>query len=141
MVHYHQPHPPYIHPDFIGIEGPVDKPEEILKSDGKKRKLNISQCIQGSMRRFIGCEFTWKWLTRFGIEPMDYYGKIYKQYGIERIVSGYVDTLKLALIDVNRIIEKSKGKLVITSDHSKNFDGSQKNIEKQPVPWLEIDNA
>jgi len=138
IIHYHQPHPPYLHPDFIGIEGPVDTPEEILKM--KEKKFNILQCIQGNIRKLIGSNCAWNLLTRLGITPTDYYGKIYKRYGKERIVSGYIETLRLTLEEITKIIENTRGKVVITSDHSKNFDGGQKDIEKQPVPWMEIDN-
>jgi len=138
IIHYHQPHPPYLQEKFLGIEGPVDTPEEILKQIGVKRKFNFLEFFQGRLRKTLGCEKAWNIITGMGLEPMDYYGKIYKQYGREGLEYGYRETLKMTLKSINKIIVKNNINIVVTSDHSKNLDGSNKNLKKQSVPWLEI---
>lgn len=138
IIHYHQPHPPYLQDKFKGIDGPVDKPEEIIKQVGKKRAFDFLEFIQGRMRKTLGCEKTWSILLNMGMEPIDYYGKIYKLYGMEGLKSGYKETLKMTMKSIKDIIESNAGKIVVTSDHSKNIDGSTKNLRKQSVPWLEI---
>ena len=137
LIHYHQPHPPYLLPQFLNICEP-DTPEKIKKSINKKRRLNISQMIQGNMRRFLGSRLAWFLLILFGIEPKDYAGKVYKVSGWDGLVDAYKQTLIMVLKDINKIIDAKNGKLVITSDHSKNYDGSLKNLKSQSVPWLEI---
>ena len=138
IIHYHQPHPPYLQDKFIGIDGAVDKPEEILKNIGKKRKFNFYQFFQGRLRKTIGCKNAWYIMSKFGMTPLDYYGKIYVKYGMDELYNGYKETLRMSLESLNDVIRNKNGKVVITADHSKNFDGSNKNLKNQSVPWLEI---
>jgi len=139
IVHYHQPHPPYLQPKFKGIDGPVDKPEEILRQAGKKRKFIFNQFFQGRLRKTIGCKHAWDFIINLGIEPNDYYGKIYKLNGMKGLEYGYRETLKQAFHSVNTLIDTVPEKIIITSDHSKNLDGSNKNLREQYVPWLEVE--
>lgn len=139
IVHYHQPHAPYLLPEFLGM-GEIDTPEKIQQSikENKKKNKDLPHFLQGNMKKILGNERAWNWLIRLGMEPLDYYGKIYKLYGEEGLVRGYTETLKLVLDDVNRLIEACDRKIVITSDHSKNLNGSMANLKNEYIPWLEI---
>lgn len=130
IVHYHQPHPPYLQDKYLGLEE-VITPEEILENGSKNR---FGFFYQGCMRRFLGYERTWNWLLKLGITPLDYYGKIYQLYGRGGLVSGYTENLMLVLEELNRL----HGKIVITADHSHNLDGDTRTLKEQYVPWLEI---
>jgi len=140
IVHYHQPHPPYLLPEFKGIDTIVT-PELVLNriKENKTKNTDINCFIQGNMRKFLGAERAWKLLIGLGVTPRDGMGKVYKKLGYEAILRGYEENLKLVLNDVNRILDYYEGKIVITADHSKNYDGSTKDIGTQYVPWYEVE--
>ena len=136
IIHYHQPHPPYLMKEYLGI-GEIDTPDTIQNSI-EDTGFNFSNFYQGCMRRFFGYSRTWKWLTMFGVDPCDYYGKIYKKYGQDGLVRGYRKNLELALYEINRLIDVCNGKIVVTSDHSHNLNGDLRGLKEQFVPWLEV---
>jgi len=139
IIHYHQPHPPYLLPEFKGIDT-IATPELVQKNirENKTKNREIHCFIQGNIRKILGAERAWKLLIRLGITPRDGMGKIYKIHNMDGIIRGYTENLKMVLKDVNRLIDNYNGKIVITSDHSKNFDGSTKGLRDQYVPWLEL---
>lgn len=139
IVHYHQPHPPYLLSEYKNID-------KILTP--KQIQLNVKEngfgfLYQGKMRKWFGYERAWRWLIKLGIEPLDYYGKIYKKFGKEGLIRGYTENLKIVLRDVVELLEfihifQLNKKVVITSDHSHNLNGDIRNLNEQFVPWLEI---
>lgn len=140
IVHYHQPHPPFLSPEFKGMNE-SNTPDKILRiiADEKPPHNDFPHFIQGKLRNVLGSENTWKLLIRLGIEPLDFFGRVYKLYGTEGIIRGYIENLRLVLSDVTRLINKYNGKIIISADHSKNLNGSSKNLKNEYVPWLEIE--
>lgn len=134
IIHYHQPHPPYLLKEYLRIDK-INTPSTIMNNVNGNR---FSFFYQGCMRKFFGYSRTWKWLMRLGVEPCDYYGKIYKKYGHDGLVRGYRKNLELVLYEINRLIDVCDGKIVVTSDHSHNLNGDLRGLKDQFVPWLEI---
>jgi len=112
IIHYHQPHAPFVLPEYLDI-GELYRPEELLaifNGEKKSKKKSTLSFVQGGMKRFLGYEFTWKLLIGLGIEPHDYCGKVYKKLGKEGLLQGYVENLKLVLKYANVLIDSFDGK-------------------------------
>ena len=141
IVHYHQPHPPILLPNFLKIRTRITTPDKVLRRVDKEDEnptKDIPHFIQGNMRRFLGSENAWNILIKLGIEPLDGAGQMYKHLGKEEMIRGYKENLKLVLKDINRIIDSQNKKIVITADHSYNYDRSRKKLKKRYVPWYEV---
>jgi hypothetical protein len=141
IVHYHQPHPPILLPNFLKIRTRITTPDKVLRRVDKEDEnpaKDIPHFIQGNMRRFLGSENAWNILIKLGIEPLDGAGQMYKHLGKDEMIRGYKENLKLVLKDINRIIDSQNKKIVITSDHSYNYDRSRKKLKKRYVPWYEV---
>jgi len=141
IVHYHQPHPPFLDPAFRKIVKNIVTPElviNIMSGKVENKTNDLSNCIQRQMMRVLGSERAWKCMIKLGIEPHGM-GYTYKYLGMDKIIEAYKQNMMMALNSINRIISKSNGsKIVISSDHSYNFDGTKTRIRKAYVPWLEI---
>lgn len=140
LLHYVQAHPPYLY-DFLEKYNKIKfTPERCfeLKSKGKKESRNWKSFYQGVMRKYLGYERTWKLLKRLHIEPDDYYGKIYTDFGYDVLKEGYRYNVALVLFEIKRLLKDYEGEVLITADHSQTFTGDKKNVEKEFIPWLEI---
>lgn len=135
IVHYHQPHPPYLLEEYKEF-GEIDTPEKIQKNI--KKKFSFTECYQGRMCKSFGYERTWRWLSFLGVEPQSYYGQIYKKYGYKGVIDGYKKNLERAYNEVNRLIDKYDARFIVSSDHSHNLNGDLRGLKQQYVPWLEV---
>jgi hypothetical protein len=137
MVHFVQAHPPYLLPGYEEFNKIEYTPELCMKGQRSQRSF-----VQSMMRKRLGHERTWKILNTLGIEPIDYFGRVYKKFGMKGLTEGYRRNLELTLIEASRLINFFKihhpnDKILITSDHSQSYVG--KKVDKwEEVPWLEI---
>lgn len=141
IIHYHQPHPPFIDQAFRDIGSSIATPELILNmmdEQAKNKTHTVPHFIQGNMRRFLGAERAWALLIWLGIEPLDGMGKAFKHFGMDGIMDAYKKNMILVLNNLNKILLNVNKKIIITSDHSFNYDRSTKALKKRYVPWLEM---
>ena len=140
IVHYHQPHPPFLDPAFRKIRKSIITPELInnmMDEQAKNTSHTIPHFIQGNMRRFLGAERAWALMIWLGMEPLDGMGQAFKHFGMDGIMNAYEQNMIMVLKDINKLIATGK-KTIITSDHSFNYDRSTKALKKRYVPWLEM---
>ena len=105
ILHYVQPHAPYICYKGYGTKA------LIRKQYSKSRLLEF-------IMRHIKHETLWKIADRFGALPTDGVGYLWKEVGRDGIIKGYTEDLKLVLRYVKQLMDKyPKKKFVITSDH------------------------
>jgi len=140
IIHYVQPHNPYI---FYG-GGP-------LAFSGKPQTKNLTTILYKISNilspRVVSREMIWKIGGTLNLLPTGGRGDLWKKYGREGIIKGYTEDLKLSLKYVNKITKIfSNKKFVITSDHGEMLGENGKyghgNISKssilKAVPWFEI---
>jgi len=140
MVHYVQAHTPYLlkgYEEFNKIEYTPERCLDGVKK-GKKDSRRWNMFYQGVMRRYLGYERTWRWLLFMGIEPSDYFGRVYKKFGMKGLIDGYRDNMKIVLKEAKRLIDNSgRKKILISADHSQTYTGDRKNMRQELIPWLE----
>ncbi len=136
MLHYVQVHPPYLSEEYSKFNKIEFTPERAIKDLENGKRKSRKGFVQGVMRNTIGYERTWKLLSMLGIEASDGYGQMYQHFGMEGLINGYTINMKIVLNEIKRLLENYKGKVLITSDHSQNFNGSKKNMRKEYIPWL-----
>jgi len=153
MLHYVQVHPPYLsdeYSDFHKIEfTPENSIEEwetgirVLGKDGKtekkKKHIGYNSFFQGVLQNYLGRRRTWDFLNWLGVDIIDGYGRMYQKLGWEGLVKGYYINMDIILKEIKRLLKNYHGSVLISSDHSQNFDGGKKNIYEEPVPWLKFD--
>jgi len=144
IIHYHQPHPPFLNDEITKIRKSIITPEIVLARDNKKKDktATMEHFIQGNMRRFLGAENAWKLLISLGIEPLDGMGQIYKHFGMDNIKTAYEENMKIVLRSIASFLQNNdKLKIIISSDHSYNYDRSRAKLRKRSVPWFEINGG
>ena len=150
IVHYIQPHSPYI---TSGEQSNEDfRRSREIAANGSNRKKTKRRKLINKMKPLI--HLIWERI------PLKTRLKIKKSFGIELrtinkfVIDGkinelkqlYRKNLKIALEEVNKAIEHLQGKIVITADHGEGF--GEQGIWVHPagkdipilreVPWLEI---
>ena len=73
IIHYHQPHPPYLLTEYLGLED-VITPEKIIKAVNENINPHntFSHFFQGNLKRFLGHERAWKILINLNMKIMYY---------------------------------------------------------------------
>jgi arylsulfatase A-like enzyme len=135
IVHYLQPHYPYINlsrtePDARIKKKPIDRPEKGLGEFLNSIGLNVR-----TIKRLLG-------------RPSDQMGYIMNKYGVARLRDEYEENLVWVLEGVSKIITAVKGKVVITSDHGEML-GEHGKLGHEPylpkykeltdIPYLEVE--
>jgi hypothetical protein len=138
MLHFVQAHPPYLLPGYEEFNKIDYTPELCMKGQKSKRSF-----LQSNMRKYFGEERTWKIFKALGIEPVDYFGRVYKKFGMKGLTDGYKKNVELTLVEASRVINffkahHPKDKILLTSDHSQSFTGNKKGMKQELIPWLEI---
>ncbi len=143
ILHYMQPHAPYIY--YGGLANNVFF-EEIQKS--KRSLVNDLISYGGKFANyFVSHETIWRVGKIFGIRTAWRLGKLWEKYGREGIIKGYVEDLKLVLKFVKVIIDKYKNKnILIISDHGErlgekgNYGHAGKRVKELiEVPFHKVD--
>lgn len=141
IIHYHQPHPPFLDPAFRKIRKNIVTPksvQDLMNSKTKNKSHTLSHFIQGNMRKILGAERAWRLMIWARMEPLDEMGQTYKHFGMDGIMDAYKKNMILVLNNLNKILLNVNKKIIITSDHSFNYDRSTKALKKRYVPWLEM---
>lgn len=140
ILHYLQPHEPYI---LLG--GKNGKP-----TDGKKL-FNFNQKSSDIFNNILKILIKqrwgvlWKSQKYFGIKPQKYIGQVWYEYGNKGLKSVYEYELKRVLKYVKMLVDTISANWLITADHGErlgeNFKyghGGSRDKEVIEVPWLKI---
>ena len=122
IIHYNQPHQPII-----------SDPSLVKKDWHRFRKRIIDEGVK-SVKKDLDAQNVWHYAMR---------GEI----SMDRIKKGYAENLRLVLEEVERLLEKLEGKIVVTADHGECFGdywlyAHPGKIYIKPlveVPWLVIE--
>ena len=135
IVHYMQPHYPY------------------LKYTHKEawKELSMKELRNGALK---GVRTSGKLPVRI-FPPAIYGAPIYKDYPVKKQIDGYTDNLKIVLTEVKKLIDNIDGKkIVISADHGESFGnfmhplipirvyghvGRIRSSVLKTVPWFIID--
>lgn len=143
MLHFVQAHPPYLLPGYEEFNKREYTPERTIKhwSEGRpKRRRGLKEIYQGVLRKRIGYERTWRLLIRLGVEPSDYFGRVYKKFGWSGLVDGYRENMLLTLHEAKRVADAfPEGKILISADHSQSIIGDRRGVREESIPWLVIE--
>lgn len=145
IVHYMQPHNPYI------IHGKLGDPSNFLlrKPDGKTFIDKVRNKLDSELKRYIGRHYLWKFKELLGYPPANDLEVILRKSGKPGLRKAYRENLKIALDAISDLVPELKGTVIITSDHGErlgeknryfHISGSKDPILRE-VPWFEIRNA
>jgi hypothetical protein len=147
IIHYVQPHRPYIYlkTNYNGIRNGKKYVEgEKNSSEGESQYKDVLLGHIGSLIELVSSRETkWKLREYLGMKAQGI-EHAWRNKGIEHY---YEENLKLALEQVSELVTELEGKTVITADHGE-FLGEYDKWGKHPyetnkpelreVPWLEI---
>jgi len=125
IVHYIQPHWPYIYNG--GRRGLAWE----LHPDGKviKKKASLKRVLSIWAEEIMPQEIIWRIGNIFGLIPKYDIGYLWCMGGRDKIMEGYREDLKRALYSIKKIIDKYPNKkIVITADHGEEFGDEKKRI-------------
>ncbi|MFX0133165.1 MAG: hypothetical protein ACFFDN_05930 [Candidatus Hodarchaeota archaeon] len=166
IIHYVQPHAPYINLDLKNKEVYTFRfRSDIMKALNKtsndyngKKSLRLKiidkfllhfNKLKKSINRadwILGNQPKWKLREYFRLEPLSPMDAVRRIYGDEGLKKAYMNNLKLVLKSVLKLLKHLTGKIVITGDHGEllgeNGCYSHLNGSNNPylkfIPWLEI---
>lgn len=121
IIHYNQPHQPYI------------SDPGLVRKDWQRLRQRIYEGAKG-VKKVLDTQSVWHYAMR---------GEI----SIDRIKKGYAENLRLVLEEVEKLLEKLEGKIIVTADHGECFGeywlyAHPGKIYIKPlveVPWLVIE--
>lgn len=142
IIHFVQPHRPFI--SYEGEEGHEWMPSEENTTSTKNKIFSKTKAIWQPL--FHNLPKPAKYYLREALGMENQYRKFAKQVGEEKVKDLYTKDLRLALAEVEKLIEELDGKVVVTSDHGEslgeNYDWGHPLKSKNPVlievPWLEV---
>jgi hypothetical protein len=137
IVHYMQPHAPYLSLAVSRCPG---------FKDVNPRQETIARKIGYKLTRFLGQRWVWKIRKFFRIQPRTPMYLAFREVGEEGLIRAYEENLREALEYVAKLCSKLPGKIAITADHgellgeSRNF-GHYANMREPAlteVPWFVV---
>lgn len=150
IIHYMQPHLPYLSLGALGSFSTMKRRAGSEKEDRDALKEAIDKVmvvVEDNLKRYIGTENLWKVKRNLHIRSRSGYESAWRAAGgTERLMYYYKDNLKIVLKSVSELLEHLEGKTVITADHGEAFgendvwfhaDGKSETILLE-VPWYEI---
>lgn len=156
IIHFIQPHLPYIHPDYdVDYEWHSKKEIEIGnderkndESDNHTLYFRIKTYIFYDCLRKIIKDKVLKWKIRKNfVPPISTFENIYQNGHIDRLDEFYEYSLRKVLESISELIEFLDGKTIITADHGECFGEyntwGHHNYNHNPilttVPFLEVE--
>lgn len=143
IIHYMQPHAPYLSLVNKGIK--IEN-KTIKKSIKEKIKSFIRWKIATKLYKLGGCK-PYNFIIKLVGEFPDMPGEIAEKFGIDVLRQAYEENLRIVLSYAAKLVQHLKGKIVVTADHGELL--GEKGLYGHPpckrfpelieVPWLEIE--
>lgn len=156
IIHYIQPHEPYIGSsvECPGFEQPAAG-EYLQGVSGKTLKSaflrKLMKLVSGILywTGIRGYYILWTVRESLGMPPANPMDTVRRKYGKEVLRKAYEENVGIVLGEVAKLVEKLKGKIVVTADHGEmlgednRFCHWSRATEKhlREVPWLIIDKG
>lgn len=148
ILHYLQPHLPYLSRDSIGSwENTFFR---IKRKAGKQKEITkrLSRWIRPRLRNYLGKMNYWKLRRILGLKPRNPFENAWRKQDNKELKKHYEKNLETVLETVKNLVEEINKKIIITADHGESF--GEKGIWGHPpeketkalktVPWLKIDS-
>ncbi len=158
IIHYLQPHEPYLGDDFADLTWHRPEPvgQRVLKkTDRNKRKIKLLDKTQRIVAQilyrmgFRGKLSLWRIRKLLKMPPMSHMDAVRRAYGPQGLKKAYKQNLQIVLKHVAELIESLSGTVIVTADHGEmlgeggacsHWDGSDNKLLTE-VPWLVIDRG
>ncbi|MFX0095744.1 MAG: hypothetical protein ACFFBD_28660 [Candidatus Hodarchaeota archaeon] len=158
IIHYLQPHAPYLRYDLSkGFPKPhVNGPILTGIQDRKPNKItkwlsHLDYIVQkySALESLFGNRPSWTIKEFLNIPPSGPIEVVLRKVGIQGLRQAYEDNLKMVLSYVLKLIETMSGVIIITADHGEllgekrcysHFCGSRNPLLKE-IPWLVIEKV
>ena len=155
IVHYLQPHAPYLSLDMDSAGFPVpDLPgDRVLTGVDDKGEKGVRAALLKLLSAIcyktgiLGDNPVWKLRQWLGMEPASPMDAVRRKYGDPGLRTAYRENLRMVLKEVQELVRYLAGRIIITSDHGEllgekgrysHFGGSDDPL-LTGVPWLVID--
>ena len=141
IIHYMQPHSPYIF--YGGLQSHTHPIQTLQKNLSPANEFSVFSKIA---KRLLSQEMIWNICKNLGRNPTWDLGKLYVKYGKDGIIRGYTEDLKLVLKYVKQLINLyPKKRIIVTADHGERLGekgnyghGGKREKALIEVPWLEF---
>ena len=156
IVHYIQPHEPYLGPSIKcpGFERPEagDYLHGVMDRSLKQAIMQKFMKIISGMFYWVGIRgyYTlWRMRELLALPPANPMDAMRRKYGLETLRKAYSENVEIALRHSAELVEKLSGRIIVTSDHGEMLGENNKfchwSRAKEPhlreIPWLVIDNG
>ncbi|QGA81061.1 hypothetical protein [Candidatus Nanohalobium constans] len=146
IIHFIQPHRPFISLGETDFDwAPKNKLEDEEESTLRKI-LDTTRPIWNPLFELTPYRFQTKVKEILGLG--NNYEKLAREQGEEQVKQYYTEDLRLALEQVEKLVEQLEGKIIVTSDHGEllgeggwGHSIGRKEKELVEVPWLEVKGA
>jgi hypothetical protein len=152
IIHYLQPHAPYLGfgSDCEGFPEPDVEQGTVLMGTNREHskgglRRRLYRVIYRRIRksRFWGNHPDWKLAQMLGLPPKSPMDAVRRRYGTEGLRRAYQENLQIVLAEVGRLLRYLKGRIVVTSDHGELLgEGRSFSHEKnsddpilREIPW------
>ena len=151
IVHYMQPHNPYLShdysPDLIDSGRRPIINESKSEYTSKKLYKYLRELLAYNLHNMLGTENYWRIRKTLNLPPWNILEWFWRRGQSEEILFYYEDNLKQVLDYVRQLIANISGKIIVTSDHGEALGeqgiwghGSKSRVPVLfEVPWLEIE--
>ena len=151
IIHYLQPHRPYITSPVKeeNIKGHKElKGEKVGEESLKRKTVDATRPLWDKF--FWKLPYRWRWRIKDIVDlENDDWGALGMKIGEENIRKYYQDDLRLALEQVRRLVQELEGKIIVTADHGESLGehnewghtGNSDNPYMYTVPWLEVEGV
>ena len=152
IVHYIQPHEPYISKNYIHYipenyaekRGKIDR---IIDGEKEKGNINVRASIGKAIQKIFGIEGRWKISNLLGVYPLSQSDSIGYNEGIKGLRRAYKENLEVVLESVAELLKHVSGTILITADHGEYLGENGRYghglVPRRPpiveVPWLIIE--
>lgn len=154
IIHYSQPHAPYLSFDYCESGRNVRRNKILKKSGDKVRNdsrykgvLYLRKLVASIAVKVIGIQNARRLREKLRMKPKSLFDAILRKEGIKGVRYYYEDNLRKVLESVSRLIDELEGKIVVTADHGEAL-GEAGIFGHRPetyipvlveVPWLVIE--
>ena len=150
ILHYIQPHAPYISKNYalyIPVMKSVEETWTINREISRKTNVNIRTLGRKVIQGVFGLEVAWKIGKLLKLSIDSQVGAIGYKEGIKGLRNAYKENLAVALESVAELLEHISGRILITADHGEYLGengryghGSwRRSPPNTEVPWLIIE--
>jgi len=156
IIHFLQPHEPYLYPSInpIGFNHPDPLKGTFLENSGTSGMIKFLRLFLDNLTKYpfakityhlgLNTESIWRLREKFRLPPASPMDAVRRKYGVRILRLAYAFNLRIVLEYVSLLVNHLEGEIIITSDHGE-FLGERgyfshnwgiKNRIVRHVPWF-----